>query len=201
MGLDLAGGHVWLLNVLYLAMGVSIAFGVGASLRFLGVGMRLALAITTLFVISPSVVLFENYLFYDYPLLLCLVGSVVAAGVFLQRRSSSPLIACAAFLASAALIRPIFHPIAVIAAVALLVFVAGAPSIPKRTWLVLGVVLLIPVALLVKNVVLFGQPTFSSWVGWNVGHLTTYSIRARSGSASSRKAGSRRSRSSSRSAH
>ena len=40
----------------------------------------------------------------------------------------------------------------------------------------LGVVLLIPVALLVKNVVLFGQPTFSSWVGWNVGHLTTYSI-------------------------
>jgi hypothetical protein len=122
------------------------------------------------------VVLFENYLFYDYPMLLCIVGSVVAAGLFLNRSSSGPLIACAAFLAAAALLRPTFHPVSVIAAVAFLVFVAGVPRVPRRTWITVAVVVLIPVALLVKNAVLFGQPTFSSWVGWNMGHVTTYAI-------------------------
>jgi hypothetical protein len=108
--------------------------------------------------------------------LLCLVGSVVAAGVFLNRRSSRSLIACAAFLAATALLRPIFHPVAVIAFIAFLVLVAGAPRVPRRTWVTVAVVLLIPVALLAKNAVLFGQPTFSSWVGWNMGHVTTYAI-------------------------
>ena len=133
--------------------------------------------VTTLFVVSPSVVLFENYLFYDYPLLLCTVGAVVAAGLFLYRRSSGALIGCAAFLSAAALLRPTFHPVTVIATrYALLVLVAGAPRVPRRTWITVAIVVLIPVALLVKNAVLFGQPTFSSWVGWNFGHVTTYAI-------------------------
>jgi hypothetical protein len=172
----LGGGHIWPLNIFYVAMGVVIAFGVDILLRLFGVGSRAALVITTLFVVSPSVVLFENYLFYDYPLLLCLVGSVVAAGLFLNRRSSGPLIACAAFLAAAALLRPVFHPVTVVGAMALLVVLAGVPRVPRRTWITVAVVVLIPVALLAKNAVLFGQPTFSSWVGWNVAHVTLYPI-------------------------
>jgi hypothetical protein len=176
LGLKLDSGHLWLLNVVYLAIGLSIAFGVDIMLRLFCVRPRVALAITTLFVISPSTVLFENYLFYDYPLLLCLVESVVAAGLFLNRPSSRSLICCAAFLVSASLLRAIFHPVAVVAIVAVLVLLARRPVLSKRTWSAVGVVLLIPVLLLAKNAVLFGQPTFSSWVGWNVGRLTTYSI-------------------------
>ena len=176
LGLLAGGGHIWPLTALYLAMGLVIAFGVDTALRLFGVGSRPALVMTTLFVVSPSVVLFENYLFYDYPMLLCIVGSVVAAGLFLNRRSSGPLIACAAFLAAVALLRPTFHPVTVIAAVAFLVLVAGVPRVSRRTWITVAVVVLVPVVLLVKNAVLFGQPTFSSWVGWNMGHVTTYAI-------------------------
>jgi hypothetical protein len=68
------GGHIWPLNAVYLVMGVAIAFGVDTLLRLFGVRSRAALVVTTLFVVSPSVVLFENYLFYDYPLLFCTVG-------------------------------------------------------------------------------------------------------------------------------
>jgi hypothetical protein len=176
LGLLVGGGHIWPLTAVYLVMGVAIAFGVDTVLRLFGVSARTALVITTLFVISPSVVLFENYLFYDYPMLLCTVGSVAAAGLFLHRRSSGALIGCSAFLAAAALLRPTFHPVTIIAAVAFLVLVAGVPRVPTRTWITVAVVVLVPVVLLLKNAVLFGQPTFSSWVGWNMGHVTTYAI-------------------------
>ena len=69
----------------YFCLGLALSAGLFALMDRMQVDRRIALIITILFALSPSMVLYENLLFYEYPLtaLLCL------AALFLHRYASA----------------------------------------------------------------------------------------------------------------
>ena len=62
-------------HVIHLVFGTAITCYLFYCMRNLGVGKRLALIATMLFTISPGVVLFENFLLYDYQMTFLLIVS------------------------------------------------------------------------------------------------------------------------------
>jgi len=65
----------------YLGLGLALSLSLFELMRALGVDHRVSLAIALFFTLSPSTILYENLLFYEYPLtvLFCI------AALFLQR--------------------------------------------------------------------------------------------------------------------
>ncbi len=70
---------------MYLCLGLSLSLALFALMDRLQVDRRIALLITILFALSPSTILYENLLFYEYPLtlLLCL------SALFLHRYATA----------------------------------------------------------------------------------------------------------------
>jgi hypothetical protein len=139
---------------IYEGMGLALAVSLFLLLDRLGVGRPLAVAITAVCAISPVTVLYENWLFYEYPI----AALFCVAALFLHRyatghRTSDGLVffACLAFLG---LFRVIYHLTWFLAIAALLIY--ALPACRRRTaWCAAlpGVLLL---AFYVKSLMLFG---------------------------------------------
>jgi hypothetical protein len=122
--------------------------------------------VTALFAASPAMLLFENWLFYEYLVAAILLLAVVAFAAF--ERSPTALRSAAVFTALAALcfIRASFQIVVLLLALALMV------TAFRRHWRNVLTGALVPVllvaALYVKNEFVFGTATTSSWAGMNL---------------------------------
>lgn len=140
-------------GVAYFLGGLALAASLYALLTRVGVRVWLAAVVTLGFVASPIAMLYENWLFYTFPLgvMLC------ASALFLQRwMSERTLINAFAFftlLATLVIWRNLFHPLWMLAAAAALLFVERG----HRRQLALAALgpALVVCALLVKHVVVF----------------------------------------------
>jgi hypothetical protein len=86
VALHLAPSHPQVVfQPVYLALGLALSFSLFELMDRMGVDRRIALAIALVFTLSPSTILYENLLFYEYPLtaLFCI------AALFLHRFASS----------------------------------------------------------------------------------------------------------------
>ncbi|HMC53481.1 MAG TPA: hypothetical protein VKI64_12030 [Acidimicrobiales bacterium] len=173
--LHVAGHHQTLaFQVLFTGVGLALALGLHALMRELGVAAGVAAVLTAVFVASPAVVLYENWLYVEYPAMLLLV----VAGLYLHRFAVTGrrLYAAAAFGAFAAVVlsRTLFHLVWIVALFAL-VYVGQTRS---RRNLVVGAAL--PLALCaglyVKNLVLFGTFSSTSCAGLNVARMSTFRL-------------------------
>jgi hypothetical protein len=96
-------------QLIYLGLGLALSLSLFELMDRMGVNRRLALAIALVFTLSPSTILYENLLFYEYPL----VALFSIAALFLHRfatdgrlRNGMVFFTCAALIAG---IRSIFH--------------------------------------------------------------------------------------------
>ncbi|MBN2036765.1 MAG: hypothetical protein JW768_08500 [Chitinispirillaceae bacterium] len=157
-------------HAIHLVFGAVITCLLFYLMRSFGTGVRLALTATILFVISPGVVLYENWILYEYQMAFTLLLSAVFLYRFFLRRSAASaagFLVCQFWLL---MIRNYFNVVYVAAIFILLLFltkhnrraVAAAGSLLLA--LILGVYL--------KNQILFGQFTSSTGLGMNMVAVT-----------------------------
>jgi hypothetical protein len=142
-------------GVLYFAGG--IAFGVILYLLMLRLRVAPAWAavVTVLFVDGPIVILYENWLFYTFPLAIILCGSALALARYLQTRRRADAALFFWLLATLVLARNLFHPLWMLSLVAALVVVERG----RRRQVALAALAptLVVLALLVKHLIVFGS--------------------------------------------
>jgi len=71
----------------YVLLGLAGTGGLAFLLARIGVPRILAVVLALAFFLSPSAILYENWLFYEYPVAVLLIFAVLTLYLFLQRRS------------------------------------------------------------------------------------------------------------------
>jgi hypothetical protein len=174
--LNLFPNHVvGALNVSFMALGAVLAGSVFLVLVELGLTVRAAVIVAAVFCASPPCILYENYLFYEYPVA-ALSGLLALFTVRVARRpSTSTTGAVLAVAAALVLLRSVFH-LAWYAALATWV-VFAVPAAKRATALALAaLVFLAPAGWYAKNQLLFGFAGASSWLGMSMARMTVASL-------------------------
>jgi len=151
------------LQALFLLFGLTLYLALLTLMVRLGVSHKLAFAASTWFALSPSVVLYENWYFYTFPLASLLLLAALALLDFVASGRSRSAHAFFTLLAVACLTQSTFHPLLV----PLVAFVVWG-RLPRLRHVMVraaALPLLVVLALLLKNLVLFGSPASSSWLG------------------------------------
>jgi hypothetical protein len=169
LGLDLKvfGSHFGTAaHTFQIALGVAIALSLYALLFSFGVSRWWAAGLATVFVVSPSMILYENWMFYDYFVAALLLIAAAAFAHFERRPSAWRSFLVFGALATVCFIRSTFQ---IVPLLLVLAFMLVAFTSARRAILVGALVPLLLVAgLSVKNWVLFGTPSTSSWAGMNL---------------------------------
>ncbi|MDQ3168941.1 MAG: hypothetical protein M3Q55_02245 [Acidobacteriota bacterium] len=148
----------------FLITGWLALVGIFVLLTRLGVPVRISAILGGLWTISPASLLYENWLFYEYLTMTLLVWAAVALHRFVA--DSSRRWGVAFFALSAALMctRSMFQIVWLLPIVALLMW-----RLPPRLVLRCSAIPLLAIAAVYgKNIVLFGGPTTSSWLGMHL---------------------------------
>lgn len=159
---------------LFLAMGLGIYLGLLAIQKRLGIRPGLALGVATVFLVFPSFVLYEHWLFYTFPLAFLLVLSAITLDRFLVKRTSLNAGLFFSVLALLCGIRSLFHLVYLLTAVAALGFALKN----YRREIFRGALLPVVFVFLLyfKNYVLFDRFTTSTWFGLNLWKTTGFHL-------------------------
>ena len=166
----MAPEHVF--HALYMAAGLTCHLAAFVLMRFLGVGRGVAAAASTVLVVRPSFILFENWLMYDVPVtaLVCLAAVWLAlfarrgSGVYGHAFFVTLMVICAA--------RSLFHLVYFGAVLALLA-AATRGERRRRVLRSAAVPLGLLMLLYLKGFLLFGHPGPSTWLGMNLARIAT----------------------------
>ena len=163
-------------QVLYLACGLALHLGLFLLLVRLEIPRFASLLLTLLFMLSPACLLYENWLFYTYPLAAWLCLSALLLHRLLRAPTWGGGLLFFGALGAVALTRSLFH-------LGWFLFWAGfllwavKPSRKTLAWAAAFPLLLL-VAWQAKNAVLFGSFTGSTWLGFNLSRITTFELPA-----------------------
>ncbi|HZM97147.1 MAG TPA: hypothetical protein VFB92_27195 [Vicinamibacterales bacterium] len=156
------------LQVAFIAMGMLSTIGLYVLLTQLGLPRVARTVITALACVSPAMLLYENWLFYEYPTLTVLIFASVALHRFLDRNSVAAGTAFFSLAAALIYLRSVFQFVWLLAIVVALLAIK-----PRRVVLTCSAIPLALVALLyAKNFAVFGTTTTSSWLGMNIARVT-----------------------------
>jgi len=159
---------------IYLLAGLGICWSLYHLMRICGVSRWLAFSLATWFIVSPGVVLFENYLLYEYLVAFLLVVAAVALVHFVQTSRSIWAMLFFATLFGLVLVRNFFHLAYFVAIMVALAFLS--PS-RRRTVLLCGALPLAAIlGLYTKNLILFGSFSGSTWMGMNMDVITAHQL-------------------------
>jgi hypothetical protein len=153
-----------------LAVNIAAILGIGLLLHGLlvrwGVGPVVAGVVVAISLLNPCLLSALQWGHYEILVGFTLVAALVAAHRFLEDPRLGTLLLATSMITLCGLIRSLFHPLWVIAAIAVLVALRPLP----RRYLVLALV--IPTVIfggwMAKNLVLFDSATTSSWIGFNL---------------------------------
>jgi 4-amino-4-deoxy-L-arabinose transferase-like glycosyltransferase len=164
------------LHWLHMLFGAATACLLFHLMRRLGVGTRLALVAAALFMVSPGVVLFENFVLYEYVLAFVLAASAVLLYHFAERRSAVYAVAFLACQFCLVMLRNQFHLVYFAVMFAVVLWFTRKD---RRVVAGVGAVFLaVVLALFVKNLVLFGHFVSSTWMGMNMATIATHQLTA-----------------------
>lgn len=165
--LKLAPGSAGLaFQIVYLGLGLSLYLAVFGLLRSLAVSRSLALLVSSLFMISPSFVLYEHWLYYTFPIATLLTASAWLLQRFLTTGQSRYAWALYTTLALICGMRSLFHLGYYLIVGASLP--ALLPHYRRKLWLAILIPGLCLSLVYVKNFVLFGEFSASSWFGMSL---------------------------------
>jgi hypothetical protein len=155
-------------QVLYLACGLVLVVTLRALLIELGCSDVAATVGTVVVALDPVLLSYENTVTYELPVATLLVVSGWCCARYARTRSTGHLVGFVAAITAAALTRALLHPVWLVAMVVLVVVAVR----PRTGWKAIGAAAAIPVVLvggwMLKNEVLFGEPTMSSILGGNL---------------------------------
>jgi hypothetical protein len=158
--------------VVFLAFGVALYLGAFLLMERLAVPRLLNTALVLWLMLNPAALLYENWLFYDYPL----AGLLALAALLLHGFVARPGLArgCCFFaaLAGLALTRSLFHPAWLVLWAALLIY--ALRSSRRAVCVAAAIPLALVCAWYGKNAVLFGAFTGSTWAGMNLARISTF---------------------------
>ena len=168
--LKIAGGHSTpVFAVAFLLVGLGLALALYALLAALGLRPWIAAAIAIAFTISPPAIVYENFLFYDYPVTALMVASALALHRLVRRPSLASGTAFFAAVAALVLTRSVFQLPWVV-----LVIVVAVLACPRRRLVLASAV--VPIALVLavyaKNLAEFDTFSTSSWYGMSLASTT-----------------------------
>ncbi len=159
-------------HVLWLACGAALVVGVHRLLRDLGIGRAASIVATIIITCSPTVILYENWLSYEYPLTLAITVVALASVRWARGGQLGWLATVAALAAACVLTRALMNPLWYLGVIALVLIARQ----PRRHWAPALCIVVVPglliAALMIKNQVVFGSPSLSSWLGWNLQRVT-----------------------------
>lgn len=157
-------------HVTFLGLGLAFCLGLYLALTRVALPRSLAAIVALIYVASPPCVLYENWLFYTYPVAVCLVWAAVFLHRFLTRPSTKEAAGLFTMLAALALTWSMFHFFWLLLGLALLILLR------RKYWkqLVIGAALplFLVFAWYAKNLFLFRQFAATSWSGMNFSKIT-----------------------------
>jgi len=168
-------GHAELIfRLAYWGGGLTLAVTLYQLLGRLGAPAAWAAVVTLGLVLSPACIAFENFLFYSYPVAVMLLLSAFFLQRFLETRRRREGVIFFALVAALALTRTIFHLAWVVVVVLGLL---GASrryrmGLGRRTIMTAAGPVLLVAALYLKNEMVFGEFTSSTWLGMNLATMT-----------------------------
>ncbi len=156
--------------LVFAGLGLFLCLGIHSILRNLGVPRPTPSAAALVFCVNPSVILYENWLFYTYPIAVLLLLSTL----FLHRvckqgqRTDMAILLC--LLSTCVLTRSLFHLVWLVLICALGTFLL---SRNRRFWFLCGTcAVAVCASVYAKNALLFGVPSSSSWLGLSLARMT-----------------------------
>jgi hypothetical protein len=155
----------------FLLLGVVLAACAYLLLVELGVPAWLATAVALLFVVAdPSAVVYENWLSWSYPAAALVTAGAYCCVRYLRTRRWPWGVACFSCFAAVVLDDSVFQIVWLLAVLVVVVIFM------RRWWRQVLAVAAVPVLVVgawcVKNAVLFGNPTTSTWLGMNLASTT-----------------------------
>jgi hypothetical protein len=162
------------MHTVYMAFGLGIALLVHALMRALGVNAKVALIVAIWLTVSPGVVLHENFLLYEYPILFLLVLDAWFLYKSFRERSSSAIWGFLLTFAALGWMRGNFHPV-LLAGFGLVLYWLLKDR--RRTVALAGTAAMaLLLVVYVKNLVLFGKFTATTWTGMNIYTIATHQL-------------------------
>jgi hypothetical protein len=153
-------------------LGLIFALSIFRLMVRLGVSKNLGIILTLLFMIGPQCILYENWLFYTYPIAVLISLSALFLHRYLSGRNWWDASIFFLLLASIALTRSLFHILwFVVIAVALMLYRKEDRRVIARTALLPFLLIL---SLYIKNAVMVGSFSSSTWLGMNLARATTF---------------------------
>jgi hypothetical protein len=167
------GSEATVFQAVYLLLGFGFYSSVFALMRLLGVSRGIGLAISTLLMMSPSFILFEHQLVYDWPVACLLTISGVLLARSLRTLRLVPLLLFFSCVALLCFTRSIFHLVFFLMAF----FLVLSGRWQERRVIVLAAVVpfLLITTLYAKNYFVFGKFSSGTGVGGNVAKVLTRS--------------------------
>jgi hypothetical protein len=165
-------------EAIYLALGVAFTLLLHDLLRRLGASPVAAFVTTALVIVSPATVLYQNFLFYTFPLAVLLLAAADLLHRYVQTPRAGLLTGYASAIAAIVLIRSMFHPLWYAAAALVPLLAVRAPMSRRVTLTIVGLPLVLMLAWSLRAAVLFDTPTMSSWSGMNASRATTQQLPA-----------------------
>jgi hypothetical protein len=162
--------------VCWLVLGVLLSVLLYQLQREFSVYPVVAMLTTAWFIVSPGVVLFENLLIYEYPLLVMLLLATLALGRFVR---TGKIVYAGTFFTALVLLaftRSLFHLLWVVLVVAGCLWASRAANRSKSVWVLATLQVALVFGLFLKNYLLYGQFTSSTWLGVNLCTLTTHQL-------------------------
>ena len=152
---------------LYHAVGFGLALAMYALMVRLGAARWTAAGATLLFIVSPPALYFEHFLFSEYPTMLLLCGAALALHRFLAIGRRRDGWVAFGLMAVVVFTRSLFQLPWLLAVIAWLA-VRAAPARRRALAVAAGPALVLTAALYLKNLLLFGTLSTSSWFGMNL---------------------------------
>jgi hypothetical protein len=161
-------------HAIHLVLGIGIGWLTYYLMSVCGVNSWLAFILTSLFIVSPGVVMYENFMLYEYLTAFLLLSAAAALYNFCLRESARYAVLFFTSLLLLLLVRNQFHLIYIAGAfLALLYFYKR----DRRMLFLSGIVpLLLAFGLFFKNWVVFGTFSSSSWMWINISAMTTHQL-------------------------
>jgi hypothetical protein len=162
------------LQIAQLLMGLAVCWLIYYLMRALGVNRWIAFALAAWFTVSPGVVLFENYLLYEYVVGFLLVAAAASLWRYAARDFFPWLALFFALILALVLFRNIFHLVYVVAIVTALVYLYKSRR--RHILLASALPLLLVLGLYTKNLIVFGSFSGSTWLGMNMDTITAHQL-------------------------
>lgn len=170
--LKLSSQHSTLLfQMSFLILGFTLYYLLFTMQVRLGVGRCVAFTLSTLFILSPSFITYENHLYYPFPVASILMVSAYLLHQFLVKQRI--YLAAGFFFALFLLVgtRALYHLCYFIAILALLLVLLK--PVRQKVLLAAALPFLLAFSLYFKNLVVFDHFVTSSWMGMNMSSLVS----------------------------